>query len=160
MSLVDGEKIDFGVSEHRDHIVAHQPLRRDVKQAQRTIAQGFDDALTLIAVRRRIQRRRRHAELAQLRDLVAHRRNQRRDHEREPFARHRQQLIAEGFAAACRHDRKNVLPAQRRADDLLLSRTKSGKAEHAAKLAARLIQKRFSVRHARAPLAGSKTGVH
>ena len=132
MGFVDREEVDLGVSQQRDHIVAHQPLGRDIEQAQRAIAQGFGDALAFIGVGSRIQRRRRYAEFAQLRDLVAHQRDQRRDHQRETLARHRRQLVAKRFAAAGRHHREHVLAAQRRADNFLLAGTKAGKAEHAA----------------------------
>ncbi len=159
MGLVDRKKIDLGASEQLDHVVAHQALGRDIEQAQRAIAHRRRDAPAFVDIGSRIQRRRRNSELAQLRDLVAHQRDQRRDHQGEAFARQRRQLIAERFAAARRHDRQHILAAQRRADDFLLAGAKAGEAEDAAELGAGFVEKGFA-RHAPSFRCGSKTGVH
>jgi hypothetical protein len=89
MGLVDSEKIDFCAPEQPDHVAHQQPFGSDIEKAQRAVAYGFGDALALAGVGSRIQRRRRHAEFAQLRDLIAHQRDQRRNHQRQPLARHR-----------------------------------------------------------------------
>ena len=159
MGLVDREQIDRQSAQHFQRVVARQPLGRDIEQTQRAIFQRAEDALTLAAVGRGVQRRRGNAEFAELGDLIAHQGDQRRNHHGQAFARQRRKLETERFAAAGRHHREHVLAAEHRAQDFLLTRTKAGKAEHARELAARLLQQHFRHAHRR-PSAGSNTGVH
>ena len=51
MRLVDREKIDRGVSDHGDRLVAQKPLGRDIEQPQRAFAQAPVDAPALVARR-------------------------------------------------------------------------------------------------------------
>ena len=83
MRLVDGEEIDAKAAEEFERVVAHEPLGRDIEQAQRAVFETprryccrstpSDDG---------IERGGGDAEFAQLRDLVAHQRDERRDDER------------------------------------------------------------------------------
>ena len=159
MGLVDREQIDREPAQHFQRVVARQALGRDIEQTQRAIFQRAEDSLTFDRFGRRIQRRRGDAELPELGDLVAHQGDQRRDDQRQAFARQRRKLEAERFAAAGRHDREHVLAPEHRAQNFLLAGAKAGKAEDVRKLDAGLLQQHFARAHRSLP-AGSKTGVH
>ena len=121
------------LAQHGERVVAQQPLGRDVEQAQRALAQALRRSRRRsLDVGRGIEARRLDAELAQLRDLVAHQRDQRRDDQRQALADERRKLEAERLAAAGRHHREHVLAAERRGEDLLLAGAEAGKAVDAA----------------------------
>ena len=69
-----------------------------------------------------VERARRDAETLELRHLVTHQRDQRRDDDGEPVAQKRGQLIAERLAAAGRHHREHVPALKDRGDNIPLSR--------------------------------------
>ena len=70
-----------------------------------------------------IQCRRGDAHSPHLLGLVAHQRDERRNHQRQPALEQRRQLIAHALAAAGRHHRKNGPAIQNGADHLRLSGT-------------------------------------
>ena len=99
MGLVDREQIDREPAQHFQRVVAHQPLGRDIEQTQRAILERAEDALTFDRFGRRIQRRRRDAELPELGDLVAH---QARSAARRPASSPRAPAAEAGSRAICR----------------------------------------------------------
>ena len=129
MRLVDGEKIDLDLPQGGDHVVAQQPFGRDIEKPERSLVEATRDPAAFVGVGRGIEARRLDACLAQLGDLVAHQRDQRRNHKREAAADDRRKLEAERLAAARRHDREHVLARERRGEDVLLSGTKVREAE-------------------------------
>ena len=124
MSLVDGEQTDACPLQHRLRIAERQSLGRDVKQAQAAIGNGVEKGGCFLAAVRGIERPCRNPEGLQLRDLVAHQRNQRRDHDGQPVPQQRGQLIAERLAPARRHHGEHVAPVEDRADNIVLARPK------------------------------------
>ncbi len=130
MRLVDGEKIDLDLPQGGDHVVAQQPLGRDVEKPQRTLVEATRDPPALVGIGGGIEACRLDPGLAQLGDLVAHQRDQRRNHQGEAAAHDRRELEAERLAAARRHDREHVLARERGGEDVLLTGTKVREAEY------------------------------
>ena len=81
MRLVDGEKIDLSLPQGGDRVVAQQPFGRDVEKPQRSLVEATRDPPAFVGIGRGIEARRLDAGLAQLGDLVAHQRDQRRNHQ-------------------------------------------------------------------------------
>ena len=127
--FVDGEARRRKAGEAVQHILLHQPLRRNVEQAQAAVAQLPVGFRGLGARRRRIERARRHAVQAQRGDLVAHERDQRRDDDGQAVARQRRNLVAQRLAGAGRHDGEHILALHQRRDDLRLAGPETGEAE-------------------------------
>ena len=97
--LVDGEKIDRDSAHRGDDVVAQQPFRRDIEQPERAVVQAARHPSPLVVVGGGIEARRLDSELAQLGDLVAHQRDQRRNDQGQAAADDRRKLEA---AATCR----------------------------------------------------------
>ena len=129
MRLVDGEKINPGLAQGGDHVVAQQPFRRDVEKSERTLVEAARHPPAFVGIGRGIEARRLDAGLAQLGDLVAHQSDQRRNHQSEAAADDRRKLEAERLAAARRHDGKHILARERGGEHVLLSGTKVREAE-------------------------------
>ena len=122
-----------------------QPLGRDVEQIELAGDQPRLDRGGLAGRQRGIQHRRLDASLDQARDLVAHQRNQRRDHDAAALAQQRRQLIAQRFAAAGRHQHQAIAAACDMPDDLFLRAAKAGQAEHGIEQRKRVGAERASV---------------
>ena len=86
MRLVDGKQRDFGATEQREAARRQQPLGRDVEQVEIAGQQPLLDRVGFLIRQRRVQHRRLDAGLEQARDLVAHQRDQRRDHDAAALA--------------------------------------------------------------------------
>ena len=86
------------------------------------------------------------ARRAQRRDLILHKRNQRRDDEANTLAQHRRYLIAEALAAAGRQHGQRVAPGQNFADHVFLQAAKFAMAENAAQNRARVVDIRLRQR--------------
>ena len=82
-----------------DRVVAQQPFGRDVEKSQRTLLEAARDPPAFVGIGGGIEARRLDPGLAQLGDLVAHERDQRRNHQSEAAADDRRELEAE---ATCR----------------------------------------------------------
>ena len=106
-----------------------EALRRGIEEAHAPVAHRIDHAAVLVRIVGGVEAAGLDAEMAQGRHLVAHERDERRDHEGEPLAGERRQLVAERLAGAGRHDGEHVLAGQHRAHDLLLSFAEGGEAE-------------------------------
>ena len=76
----------------------------------------------------------------QLRDLIAHQRDQRRDDDGEPIAQQSGQLIAQRLAPARWHHSEHVLAFKDRGDNLVLSRPEIREPEGLAQRFPRLVQ--------------------
>ena len=81
VSLVDGKKTDAGPLKHRLRIAERQSLGRDVKKAQAAARNGVEKGGCFLAAVRRIESACRNSMSLQLRDLIAHERDERRDHD-------------------------------------------------------------------------------
>ena len=107
-----------------------QPLRRDIEQIEIAGEQPLLDRGGFVEDQRGIQHRGLDAGLEQARDLVAHQRDQRRDHDAAALAQQRRQLIAQRLAAAGRHQHQAIAAVGDMADDRFLRAAKAGQAEH------------------------------
>ena len=159
MGLVDGEEIDAELAQRLQRFIAQQSLRRDIKQAERAILQASEDLLPLGGVDGGIERGGGDAEFAQLRDLIAHQRDERRDDEGEALAHQRRQLEQQRLAAAGRHHGEHILAREHAAEDFLLSGAEIRKTVDARQFGARALHEPGRFGHGYW-LAGSKTGVH
>ncbi len=130
--LVDREHRGLRGAEHRHHLRLGEPFRRDVGEPQFAPRDLFGDVAVLGKIVGRIERGGGDAVALELRHLVAHQRDQRRDDDGEPVAHQRRKLIAQRFAAAGRHDREHVAAGEDGGDDLRLAVAEGGEAEHAA----------------------------
>ena len=130
MRLVDREQRDFGAAEQVEAARCQQPFRRDVEQVEIAGEQAALDLIGFLIGKCGVQYRRLDAGFQQARDLVAHQRDQRRDHDAAAVAQQRRQLIAQRFAAAGRHQHQAVAAAAEVADDLFLRAAKARQAEH------------------------------
>ena len=70
--------------------------------------------------------------------LVAHQRDERGDHDREPVEREPGQLVAERLARARRHHDERIAPGERRLDGLLLPGAKRLVPEQALQMCGRV----------------------
>ena len=120
--FVDGKETDPCSLEHRFRIAERQPLGRDVKKPQAPICNRVEKSGRFIAAVRRIESACRNSIGLQLRDLIAHQRDQRRDDDGQSVPQKRGQLIAKRLAAARRHHREHVPPIEDRADNIILAR--------------------------------------
>jgi hypothetical protein len=105
MRLVNGEEIDPGLAERCDRVVAQQPFGRDIEKPQRTLVEAARYPPALVGIGGGIEACRLDPGLAQLRDLVAHQRYQRRNHKGEAAADDCRELEKKRLATARRHDR-------------------------------------------------------
>ena len=158
MRLVDGEKIDPGLPQGGDRVVAQEPLGRDIEKPQRTLLEAARDPAAFVGIGRGIEARRLNSGLAQLGDLVAHQRDQRRDHQSEPAADDGGELEEKRLAAAGRHDREHVLAGEGGGEDILLSGTKIREAEDGRQRGPRLRHERGIRRHQPALPTGGLPG--
>ena len=129
MRLVDGQELDLGALEQSEHVRPHQPLRRDVDEAQFAAHQAIEHSAVFVRIVRGIERRGGNAGAAQLRNLIAHQRDQRRHHNSEAVAEQRRDLIAERLAASGWHHRQHVAAIKDLGDDLGLSGPEGREAE-------------------------------
>ena len=130
MRLVDRKQGDPGAAEQIEAARRHQPFRRDVEQIEIAGEQPRLDRGSLVERQRRIQHRRLDAGLVQAGDLVAHQRDQRRDHDAAASSQQGRQLIAQRLAAAGRHQHQAIAAVGDMPDDLFLRAPKGGQAEH------------------------------
>jgi hypothetical protein len=139
MGLVDGEQIDAGAREPFRGRCVGEPFGRGVEKAHATFPNGIDDAPVLLAVIGRVEAPGLDAEMAHGRYLIAHERDQRRDHDREAAAHECRQLVAERLAGARRHHGEHVLAGQHRPHDLFLPLAEGGEAEHVVENLSRVL---------------------
>ena len=136
--LVDRKQRDARAGEQGQAARGEQPLRRDVEQIELAGDELCLDGGGLARRQRGIEDRGLDAGLEQARDLVAHQRDQRRDHDAAALAQQRRQLIAQRLAAAGRHQHQAIAAIGNVADDLLLRAAKAGQAEHGVEQSERI----------------------
>ena len=81
VSLVDGKKTDACPLKHCLRIAERQSFGRDIEKTQAAICNAVENGGRFLAAVRRIEGSGRNSMGLQLRDLVAHERNERRDHD-------------------------------------------------------------------------------
>ena len=94
MRLVDRKQGDVRAIEQSEAARRQQPFRRNVEQIEVSGDQPRLDRRGFAEGQCGIQHRRLDARLDQAGDLIAHQRDQRRDHDAAGFAQQRWQLIA------------------------------------------------------------------
>ena len=83
VGLVDGDEADVPRLQRPEHVLGHEAFRRQVEDLVLAAGQVPPAPPVLVRGQRRIEERRRHAELLQAVDLVLHQGDQRRDDDRE-----------------------------------------------------------------------------
>ena len=133
MRFVDREQARFRALEQIERLRLEQTFRRNIEKPQLAAFEVLAHRAVLEGVIGRIQRRGGNAVAAQLRDLVAHQRDQRRHHDGEAAARQSRELVAQRLAAAGRHHGEHVAAFENGFDDLGLTGPKCRKTESFAK---------------------------
>ena len=106
-----------------------QALRRNIQELQPALPKPGHDFSLLIGRLAGIQELRFDAELTECGDLILHQRNERRHDQARSLPQHGRNLVAQGLAAACRHDHQGVAALERGLDDRLLLSTELRVAE-------------------------------
>jgi hypothetical protein len=121
MRLIDRDHRAIDPPQHRHRGCRGKPLGRHVEQLQHPGIQLGKDLLGLFLGIARGQCPGFDPSLAQGAHLIAHQRNQRRDHHRHPVTTQRRQLETQRFPAPGRHDCQGVLPRKHGIDNLFLA---------------------------------------
>ncbi len=130
MRLVHGDQRHARLCQHPLRPARGQPFRREVEQLERAVVQRAEHGVGLFLGIARGQRTGGDAGLAQPADLVAHQRDERRNHHRHAGAHQRRKLEAQRLAPACGHDRQHVAPLGHGLDDLALAGAERIEAEN------------------------------
>jgi hypothetical protein len=138
--LVNGDQADPGIGQHPLRATGGEPLGGEVKELQLARRQRVPDGVGLLGCIGRGQRPGGDPGLAQAANLVAHQRDQRRDHQRDPGPQQGGKLKAQRLAAARGHDGKNILARGDGVHDLFLAGAEGVESEYVA-------QKRGGVGH-------------
>jgi hypothetical protein len=120
VGFVDGEEGQRNPPQPPDGVGARQTFRRKVEQAEGSLLGRAHDGALFFGRLGAIKKRGRDAHIAELRHLVLHQRDERRDHHHGTGQRQRGQLVAQGLAAAGRHNHGYVAAVQQAFDDALL----------------------------------------
>ena len=114
MRFVDGEKRDRHALQPIERVRARQALRRKIQQAVLARARFANHLGLLAAAERTVQQRRRNSHLIELRHLILHQRDQRRNDDDGLLRQHRaRQLVAQRFPAAGWHHDASIAAASR-----------------------------------------------
>ena len=130
MRLVHGDHRHADAAQHAHGRPRGQPFGRHIQQLQLAALQRLPDGIRLFRSVARGQRTRGHPRLLQRAHLVAHQRDQRRDHHSNPVAHQRRQLETQGFTATRGHDGQHVFTVRHGVHDLFLPGAESVKAEY------------------------------
>ena len=122
--FVDGDQTDVPGFQGPQHVVGHEAFRRQVEDLVPAAAQVPPSPSVLVGRQRRIEERRRHADLFEAVDLVLHQGDQGRNDDREPVVGDRRKLIAQRLAAARGKERQDIMPREKALDDFPLVRAK------------------------------------
>ena len=132
MGLVDGEQGDARLAQEVERSFPRQPFRRHVKQFYAAGGDALIGVRDLEIVLARVQRRGGQPQRFERAQLIAHQRDQRRDHHHQADPQHRRQLIEQRFSRARGHHRQHVAPGQHGLQRLGLPGQKLGKAKFLA----------------------------
>ncbi len=133
MRLIDREHRHFGALEKVERLGLQQALRRDIDEPQIPAREIVQHGAIFRRIIGRIERRGRNAVAAQLRHLIAHQRDQGRDHDGQAIPNQSWKLVAQRLAAAGRHHGEHVAAGENRFDDFGLTGPKCRKTEGFAK---------------------------
>ncbi len=122
VGFINGEESDRDPLQPVNGIGPRQPLRRKIEQTIFALGCLAYDLGLLLTGQRTVQHRSRNSHLRQLRRLVLHQRNQRRDDDCGPSQHHGRQLVAQRLSAPGRHDHTTVTTLEQAAHDALLQR--------------------------------------
>ncbi len=100
MRLINREAIDVERRKQCERFRFQQSLGRDIEQLHFAATHALAVVLIFFGRERAIQKHRGHAELLQLRHLILHQGNERRNHDGQALKEQRRKLIAQRFAAA------------------------------------------------------------
>ena len=120
MRLVYRKKTHRHFGQPIESIFRGQPLRRKIEQPIFPARRFLHHLPPFRRTLKTIDRRRRNAHLRQLRRLVLHERDQRRNHHRRLPRNHRWKLVAQRFPASGRHHHASIVRGQQTADHILL----------------------------------------
>ena len=129
--LVDGEEGDAGAVEEGEGALAHQALRGDVEQVERSRAGVCLDRADFVEGEGRVEVRGSHSRLQKRIHLILHQRDQRGHDHRDPVAKQSGDLVAERLAAARGHHHQAVTAPRDVPDDRFLLASKRAVSEHA-----------------------------
>ena len=120
MRLVHRKEADRHVGQPIKSILSGQPLRGKIKQTIFPARRFLHHLPPFRRTLKTIDRRRRNSHLRQLRRLVLHERDQRRNHHRRLPRNHRRKLVAQRLPASRRHHHASIVRGQQTPDNILL----------------------------------------
>src|SRR5208282_4648404 len=120
MRFVDRKETHRHLAQPLKSVSRSQPFRRKIKQPIFPARRFLHHLPTLRRTLKAIDRRRRNAHLRQLRRLVLHQRDQRRNHYRRLPRNHRRKLVAQRLSTASRHHHTSIVRRQQTADNIFL----------------------------------------
>ena len=120
MRFVDGEERNRNAGQPVDGVLPCQPFGREIKQAVRALHRGSDNAGLLGLGERAVQDCGRNSHLRQVRRLILHQRNQRRDDDCGAIGCGRGQLVAERFASTRGHYHRHIVARKNTGDNSFL----------------------------------------
>ena len=129
MRFVHCQQVDRPCGDRLEKLRFSKPLRRDIEQP---VAAGAHVRLPLLAggpAQGRIDERCIDAAGAQSIDLVLHQGDQRTEHQRQPLAHQRRNLITDRFTGPRRHDHQRVAAPEQAIHNRRLTATEGGMAE-------------------------------
>ena len=124
VGLVNGEQRDSDLLKQREGAFLGEALRGNVEQVQLPGPQRLLDPPGSISLQGGVQVAGPHAQLRQGGYLVLHQGDQRRNDDPHTGAHQGRKLIAQGFAAAGRHQHQRVAPGDQLINDLPLRAAK------------------------------------
>ena len=132
MRFIDGNQAHAGIAEQRQRLRHGEALWREIEEAQLAVCHGAQGVARFGVVVTGIERGGGNAVALQLRDLIPHQRDERRNHECQPIAEECRELIAQRLAPAGRHDGQHIAARKHGADDVILAAPEGVKAENGA----------------------------
>ena len=120
MRLIHRKEADRNFRQPIESISRGQPLRRKIKQPIFAARRFLHHLPPFRRTLQTIDHRRRNAHLRQLRRLVLHQRDQRRNHHRRLPRNHRRKLVAQRLPAPSRHHHASIVRGQQTPDNILL----------------------------------------
>src|ERR1019366_667924 len=124
MRLIHRKETHRHLGQPIESIFSGQPLRRKIKQPICPSRRFLHYLPSFRRTLKTIDRRRRNAHLRQLRCLVLHQRDQRRNHHRRIPRNHRRKLVAQRLPASSRHHHTSIVCSQQTPNNILLLGTK------------------------------------
>ena len=159
MGFVDREQGDARLAQEVERSFPRQPFRRHVKQFYAAGGDALISLRDLEFILARVQRRGGQPQRFERAQLIAHQRDQRRDHHHESDPQHRRQLIEQRLPRARGHHGQHVAPGQHRLQRLGLPGQELGKAEFFSQNASGVAEAWPREAQRQAPLAFARTPI-